>query len=135
MIKYLALTLATTACFIKLSITSFTEQLEYPGIQNGTTIVNYSIQVDNPKEDEILVEGIWVKGRWIKFNQKSFSSNPVTIIASVKYINTDTLSAKAPCPTKNKNDLGVVKYQFKGKDKIRYLGIEEIKKEEPIARP
>ena len=44
--------------------------------------------LSDDKEEEIVVEGIWVKGRWIKVNQE-FSGNPITIKASVKYINTD----------------------------------------------
>ena len=76
MIKLFPLLFISTACFIKLSITSFKEKLEYPGIKNGTTIANYTIEVENKKENQIEVEGIWVKGRWIKFTQQSFSGNP-----------------------------------------------------------
>ena len=135
MIKILSLALLMTSCFVKLSITSFKEQLEYPGIQTGTTFINYTVEIANPKEDEILVEGIWVKGQWIKFNNKSYAQNPIVLRASVKYINVDTLSNKAPSPTKNKSDLGVVKYRLKGKTKLKYLGIGNLIKESPIARP
>lgn len=135
MIKTISLALVTAACFIKFSITSFKEQLEYPGIQKGTTIANYTIEIDNPKEEEIEIEGIWIKGRWIKFKKKSFSQNPIILRASVKHINTDTLSNKVLSPTKNKNDLGAIKYRFKGKSKVKYLGIGAITKEEPLARP
>ncbi len=135
MIKILSLTLLMIPCFVKLSITSFREQLEYPGILTGTTYINYTIEIDNPKEDEILVEGIWVKGRWINFNKKSYAHNPIVLRASVKYINIDTLSNKAPSPTKNKSDLVAVKYRLKGKSKLKYLGIGNLIKESPIARP
>lgn len=134
MIKYVLIIAITAACFVKLNIASFTQQLEYPGIQSGHTIANYTIKVDNPKEDEISVEGIWIKGRWINV-AKEFSGNPITIRASVRHINTDTLSNKTPSPTKNNKDLGAIKFKIKGKSKARYIGIESITKEEPIARP
>ena len=134
MIKWISLVAISAACFVKLSVSSFSEQKDYPGIQGATVLVNYTAEIDNPKEEEIVVEGIWVKGRWIKVNHE-FAGNPITIRASVKYINTDTLSSKAPCPTKNSGDLAAIKYKLKGKKKARYIGIGEIKKEEAIARP
>ena len=79
MIKLFSLLLISTACISKLSITSFKEQLEYPGIPNGTTIANYTIEIENKKNEEIEVEGVWVKGRWLKFTQTRFSGNPIII--------------------------------------------------------
>lgn len=134
MIKWISLVAVSAACFVKLSITSFSAQMDYPGIRGAAIIVNYTAKIENPKEHEITVEGIWVKGRWINLN-KDFSGNPITIRASVKYINTDTLSNKTPSPTKNKNDKAAIKYKLKGKSKTRYIGIGKINKEESIARP
>ena len=135
MINFFPLLLISAVCFIKLSITSFKEKLEYPGIQNGTTIANYTIEIENTREDEIEVEGIWVKGRWIKYTQKSFSGNPIIIKARVKHIYPDSLKNKIKPPTKNNNNQGVIKYRIKGKGKIKYIGIEKIIRERPLARP
>jgi len=135
MLKTLAVACFISACFVKLSVTSFKEQLEFPGIQSGTTLANYTIEIENPKEEEIEVDGIWVRGRWIKFKPKSYSGNPITIRASVKHINSDTLSTKVTSPTKNKEDKGAIKYHLKGKSKSRFIGIGDITKEPPIARP
>ena len=133
--KFLTLSLLILACFTKLSVTSFKEQVEYPGIQSGRTWVNYKVEIANPKNEEIKVEGIWVKQRWIKFVPKSYLGNPITILTSDQYINPDTLKTKIKVPTKNKKHKAVVKYHFKGKSKIRFLGVSEIVKEEPLARP
>lgn len=135
MIQLIPLLLISAACFIKPSITSFKEKLEYPGIQNGTTIANYTIEIENTKEDEIEVEGIWVRGRWITFTQKSFSGNPIVIKARVKHIYPYSVNKIINSPTKNNKDEGAIKYRVKGKEKIRYLGIEKITRERPLARP
>ena len=135
MIKFFPLLLISAVCFIKLSITSFKEKLEYPGIQNGTTIANYTIEIENTREDEIEVEGIWVKGRWIKYTQKSFSGNPIVIKARVKHIYPDSLKKTINSPTKNNKDQGAIKYRVKGKEKARFIGIEKITRERPLARP
>tara|TARA_B100000401_G_scaffold351966_1_gene249568 strand:- start:3254 stop:3661 length:408 start_codon:yes stop_codon:yes gene_type:complete len=135
MFKLLPLILISAACFIKPSITSFKEKLEYPGIQNGTTIANYTIEIQNTKEDEIEVEGIWVRGRWIKYTQKSFSGNPIVIKARVKHIYPDSLKKTINSPTKNNKDQGAIKYRVKGKEKARFIGIEKITRERPLARP
>ncbi|MBI34218.1 MAG: hypothetical protein CMP67_02525 [Flavobacteriales bacterium] len=135
MAKIISLFVLSVVCFSKLSIISFKEQLEYPGIQNGTTIVNYTIEIQNPKEHEIEIEGIWVKGRWIKFTQKTFSGNPIIIKASTNHVYSDTLKNKTTAPTRNKNDQGAVKYRLKGKEKINYIGAENIIRERALARP
>tara|TARA_B100000674_G_scaffold388735_1_gene332380 strand:+ start:10007 stop:10414 length:408 start_codon:yes stop_codon:yes gene_type:complete len=135
MIKLFSLLLISTACISKLSITSFKEQLEYPGIPNGTTIANYTIEIENKKNEEIEVEGVWVKGRWLKFTQTRFSGNPIIIRTRVKHIYSDSLMEKVNPPTKNKNDQGAIKYRIKGKEKIRFIGIEKIKRERALARP
>ncbi len=135
MIKLLPILFLCNACFIKPSITSFKEQLEYPGIQNGTTIANYTIEIQNIKENDIEVEGIWVKGRWLKFTQKSFSGNPIIIKVSAQHIYPDPSQNKTSSPTKNNNDKGAIKYRVKGKKKLLFLGIETITREKPLARP
>tara|TARA_B100000963_G_C22513462_1_gene619491 strand:+ start:512 stop:919 length:408 start_codon:yes stop_codon:yes gene_type:complete len=135
MIKLFSLLLIPTVCLVKLSITSFKEKLEYPGIQNGTTIANYTIEIENTKEEEIELEGIWVKGRWIEYTQKSFSGNPIVIKAKVKHIYPDSLKKQIIPPTKNSSDQGAIKYRIKGKEKIKYIGIEKITREKPLARP
>ena len=87
------------------------------------------------KEDEIEVEGIWVRGRWIKYTQKSFSGNPIVIKARVKHIYPDSLKKTINSPTKNNKDQGAIKYRVKGKEKARFIGIEKITRERPLARP
>lgn len=134
MIKLISILAISAVCISKLSITSFSEQKDYPGIRGAAILVNYNAEIANPKEEEIVVEGIWVRGRWIKLN-KEFSNNPIKLMVSVKDINTDTLSNKAPCPTRNKEDQAAIKFKLKGKSKFKYIGISEIKKEEAIARP
>ena len=133
--KFLTFSLLILACFTKLSVTSFKEQIEYPGIQTGRTWANYKVEIANPKNEVIKVEGIWLKQRWINFLPKSYSGNPITILTSDQYINLDTLKAKIKVPTKNEKHKAVVKYHFKGKSKVRFLGVSEIIKEEPLARP
>jgi len=134
MIKLFTLVAISAACFAKLSVTSFKEQMEYPGIQSGKTYVNYSIEIDNPKEEEITLEKIWVRGNWIKIPPKEYSGNPIIIKASVEY-NFKNSTDKIKSPTKNKNDQGAIQYRLKGKSKIKYIGIDSISKEEPLARP
>ena len=134
MVKLISLLVISTACFLKPSIMSFSERKDYPGIRGAKILVNYTAEIDNPKEEKIIVDGIWVKGRWINVSHE-FSGNPIIIRANVKYINTDTLSNKVPCPTKNKKNLAIIKYKLKGKSKEKFIGISEIKKEESIARP
>jgi hypothetical protein len=135
MIKLLPILFLCNACFIKPSITSFKEQLEYSGIQSGTTIANYTIEIKNIKENDIEVEGIWVKGRWLKFTQESFSGNPILIKVSVNHIYPDPSEKKMNPPTKNIKDKGVVRYRIKGKNKILFLGIETITRVKALARP
>ena len=135
MIKLLPILFLCNACFIKPSITSFKEQLEYSGIQSGTTIANYTIEIKNIKENDIEVEGIWVKGRWLKFTQESFSGNPILIKVSVNHIYPDSSEKKMNPPTKNIKDKGVVRYRIKGKNKILFLGIETITRVKALARP
>jgi hypothetical protein len=135
MIKLLPILFLCNACFIRPSITSFKEQLEYPGIQNGTTIANYTIEIQNLKKNDIEVEGIWVRGRWLKFTQESFSGNPVTIKVSVNHIYSDPSEKKTSSPTKNIKDKGAIKYRIKGKKKVLFLGIENIIRVKALARP
>ena len=135
MIKLLPILFLCNACFIKPSITSFKEQLEYSGIQSGTTIANYTIEIKNIKENDIEVEGIWVKGRWLKFTQESFSGNPILIKVSVNHIYPDPSEKKMNPPTKNIKDKGVVRYRIKGENKILFLGIETITRVKALARP
>lgn len=134
MIKLFTLVAISAACFAKLSVTSFKEQMEYPGIQSGKTYVNYSIEIDNPKEEEITIEKIWVKGNWIDFQSKDYSGNPIIVNTSVEY-KFQNSREKIKSPTKNENDQGAIQYRLKGKSKIKYIGIEHITKEEPLARP
>ncbi len=135
MIKLLPILFLCNACFIKPSITSFKEQLEHPGIQSGTTIANYTIEIKNIKENDIEVEGIWVRGRWLKFTQESFSGNPILIKVSVNHIYPDPSEKKTNPPTKNIKDKGVVKYRIKGKKTLQFLGIEAITRVKALARP
>ena len=37
--------------------------------------------------------------------------------------------------TKNNKDQGAIKYRVKGKEKARFIGIEKITRERPLARP
>jgi len=135
MINLLSLLYVSAACFVNMSITSFKEQLEYPGIQNGTTIAKYTIEIQNKKDEEIEVEGIWVKGRWIKYTQKSFSGNPIIVKVRVKHIYRDSIINQIDSPTKNSRDNGAIKYRIKGKKKLRFIGIEKITREKSLARP
>tara|TARA_Y100000746_G_C15216065_1_gene331420 strand:- start:148 stop:555 length:408 start_codon:yes stop_codon:yes gene_type:complete len=135
MFKLLTLLVFSAACFSKLSITSFKEQTEYAGIQGGITVSNYTIEIKNTENNEIEVEAIWVKGRWITFSQKTYSGDPIIIKASIKHIYSDSLKTKMEPPSKRKKDRGVVKYRIKNKDKIRYLGTETIIRERALARP
>tara|TARA_Y100000589_G_scaffold318618_1_gene346302 strand:- start:184 stop:591 length:408 start_codon:yes stop_codon:yes gene_type:complete len=135
MIKLLPILFLCNACFIKTSITSFKEQLEYPGIESGTTMANYTIKIENTSENDIEVEGIWVRGRWIQFTQKSFSGNPIIIKASVRYIPPDSSKDVIKSPTRNNKDEGAIKYRVKGKKKLIFIGTESITREKPLARP
>lgn len=135
MIKLLPILFLCNACLIKPSITTFKEQLEYPGIQNGTTLANYTIEIKNTKEEEIEVEGIWIRGRWIKFTQKSFSGNPIIIKTKVKHIYPNNLEAKIISPTKNGNDKAAIKFRVKGKKKLLFIGTTTISREKALARP
>lgn len=135
MIKLLPILFLCNACFIKTSITSFKEQLEYPGIESGTTMANYTIKIENTSENDIEVEGIWVRGRWIQFTQKSFSGNPIIIKASVRYIPPGSSKDVIKSPTRNNKDKGAIKYRVKGKKKLIFIGTESITREKPLARP
>jgi len=135
MIKLLPILFLCNACFIKPSITSFKEQLEYPGIQNGTTIANYTIEIQNPKKNDIEVEGIWVRGRWLKFTQESFSGNPVIIKVSVNHSYPDQSEKKSKPPTKNIKDKGAIKYRIKGKNKVQFIGTDTITRVKSLPRP
>lgn len=135
MTKLLPILFLCNACFIKPSITSFKEQLEYPGIQSGATTANYTIEIQNIKGNKIEVEGIWVKGRWIKFTQKGFSGNPIIIKVSVKHFYPDSSKTEIMSPTKNRFDKGVVRLRVKGKKKSILIGTESILREKPLARP
>jgi hypothetical protein len=135
MTKLLPLLILCSACVFKPTITSFKEQLEYPGIQNGTTIANYTIEIENKKKQKIEVEGIWVKGHWITFTQKSFSGNPIIIRTRAKHNYPDSKKAKTKPPTKNKKHQGVIKFKFRGEEKTRFLGIEKIIRQKALARP
>jgi len=129
-----ALIFATVmVCSPKLSILSFEEQLEYPGMQNGRTHVNYDIKIDNPKNLTLEIEGVWAKGKQLRFTQKEFTGDPIKIYVSDAWQNPETPTKASP--SKNAKDLGVIKYHVKGKSKTRYLGIEEISSKEAIARP
>jgi hypothetical protein len=120
-------------CSPKLSVLSFEEQLDYPGVRNGTTHVNYFIKIDNPKKKTIEVEAIWVKGKQLRFTQKEFSGDPILVNVSDVWQNPEVTTTQSP--SKKESDLGVVKFHVKGKSKTRYLGIEIIIKIAPIARP
>lgn len=120
-------------CSPKLSILSFEEQLEYSGVKDGTTYVNYVVKIDNPKKLTLEIEEVWAKGKNVKFTQKEFSDNPIRIYVSDVWQNPKVTTTKSP--SKNETDLGVIKYHIKGKSRTRFLGIEEITKKEPLARP
>lgn len=132
--KSLFLLCLTPVCFLKLSITAFEEQLDYPGMVNGTVHVNYTIKVDNPKEKEVVVDGVWVRGRWLDFEPKTYSTNPIEIRAFADYIHPDSIINPIPSPA-NKEDVGVVKYHIKDKSHVKYIGVEKIQEIESIARP
>lgn len=134
MIKSLFLLCLTPVCFLKLSITSFEEQLDYPGVVNRTVHVNYTIKVENPKEKEIVVDGVWVRGRWLDFESKTYSTNPIEIRAFADYIHPDSITNPIPSPA-NKEAVGAIKYHVKGKSNTKYVGIDEIQEVESIARP
>jgi hypothetical protein len=131
--KFALIFVTVLMCSPKLSILTFEEQLEYPGMRDGNTHVNYNIKIDNPKEATIEIESVWVKGKKLRFTQKEFSGDPILIYVSDAWQNPDVPTTKSP--SKNKTDIGVIKYHVKGKSKTRYLGIEKIAKKEPVARP
>lgn len=130
------LTLIFTAllvCSPKLSILTFEEQLEYSGVQNGKTYVNYTIKIANPKNSTIEIESIWVKGKKIRFTQSEFSGNPISVNISDVWQNPNVPTT--PSPSKKASHLGVIKFHVKGKRRPRYIGIEKITEKEPLPRP
>lgn len=133
MMKFALIFATVLMCSPKLSIQSFDEQLEYPGMRDGTTHVNYNIKIDNPKGLTIEVESVWAKGKKLRFTQKEFSGDPISIYVSDAWQNKEVPTTKSP--SKNEQDLGVIKYHVKGKSKSRYLGAEKIFRKEPVARP
>ena len=124
---------AILTCSPKLSILTFEEQLEYSGIQNGTTYVNYTIRIANPKNRTIEIESVWAKGKNIRFTQSEFSGDPILVKVSDVWQNPDVPTTKPP--SEETSDIGVVKFHVKGKSRTRYIGIERILKQEPLARP
>lgn len=133
MLKFTLILSAVLLCSPKLSILKFQEQLEYPGIQNGTTHVNYHIEIDNPKKKTIEIESVWARGKKLKFTQTASSDNPIKINVFDEWQNPAVDSTASP--TGNSAHKGAIVYHVKGKKKKRTLGIEIIQKMDPVARP
>lgn len=134
MVKSSVFILAAFLCFSKISISSFSEQLDYPGIQSGTTYANYEIEILNPKEKTIVITGLWVRGKWLKIEEKEVSGDPIKVNFSVPYKPILKKKDKTKSPT-NKDDVAAIKFRYKGKKKTYFDGVSEISKRESIARP
>ena len=124
---------AVLVCSPKLSILTFEEQLEYSGVRNGKTYVNYAIKIANPKNSTIEIESIWVKGKKIRFTQSEFSGDPISVNVSDIWQNPNV--PITPSPSKKASHLGVIKFHVKGKTRSRHIGIERIIEKEPLPRP
>lgn len=133
MMKFTLILATVLLCSPKLSINSFKEQLEYPGMKNGTTHVNYQIEIANPKEKTIEIEKVWAKGKFLRFTQQEYSSNPIKLYVSDVWQNPEVETTKSP--TGHEKDLGVIQFHVKGKSKTRFVGISMVDKLEPLARP
>lgn len=133
MLKYSLIFCFFCFCSSKVEVLSFKEQLEYSGIEGGTTYVNYQVELENPKEESIQIVGVWVKGKWLKYSPTEASSKIIQIYVSDVYNNPAVDSV--PAPSGNNSHNGVIRYQITGKKKIKYCGIGSIERLEPLSRP
>lgn len=133
MTKYFLFLCVFSFCSPKVEVQSFKEQLEYAGIKDGTTYVNYQIELSNPKEDSLQIVGVWAKGKWLKYTQTASSEKTISIYVSDIWQNPKVDSTSAP--SRDDAHKGVVKYHVTGKRKIRYAGIEIVERLEPLSRP